>query len=170
MGVDGDRRSRSEAFSEPAEASLRRYPAAGARCARRSVYPPHMLPVLVALVGLVALALLVALVRRAGALGWVALVGLFVVCAVTNPDKPKHVSAIKEKAISQARAAKGIGAAIVGNALGDWADAMIGPLLEYNSYLLFSTTSVPEKTLSIGVLGQVFAVELKRPGQASARP
>ena len=120
-----------------------------------------MIPVLAVLVGLVALALLIVLIRRAGAVGWVTLVGLLVVCAVTNPDKAKHISGIKEQSMSEARASNDLKAVFVVGALGDVGAALIEPLIEYNSYLVLSTTAIREKCLSIGVLGQVFTVELK---------
>ena len=128
-----------------------------------------MLPVLAILVGLVALVLIIVLIRRAGAVGWATLVGLIVVCAITNPDKAKHISGIKEKGMSEARASNDLKAMFVVGALGDVGAALIEPLLEYNSYLVFSTTAIREKTLSIGVLGQVFTVELKSLAEAGKK-
>ncbi len=87
---------------------------------------------------------------------WIAIGALLVVCAVSKPDKAAHTAAIKEKAMAEARKSGDV-AGIVGMGLmGGFADTLLGGILEYNSFVLFSTTSTEHGTTSFGVLGHVF--------------
>lgn len=53
----------------------------------------------------------------------------------------------------------GVAGAIGAGIMGGLTETMIGGLLEYKSYVVFSTTTNPKgTTISVGALGQVFVV------------
>ena len=96
---------------------------------------------------------------------WLGIFAITIVtCAVTVPDKAKHTSAIAEKSMAQARRS-GVAGAVGAGLMGGIAEGVIGGLLEYNSYVIASTTRAPDgTTVSVGALGQVFVVvDLTRP-------
>lgn len=91
---------------------------------------------------------------------WIALLALAVTCAVTNPDKSAHIAGIREKLADDARSSGELGAAIGAEVMGGLIETMVGGLLQYNSYVVFSTTAAHKDTVSVGALGQVFVVKL----------
>lgn len=85
-------------------------------------------------------------------------VAIGVTCAATVPNKGAHTSVVNEQALASVRKS-GVAGAIGAGIMGGFSESMIGSLLEYQSYVLFSTTSNARgATISIGVLGQVFVV------------
>lgn len=93
---------------------------------------------------------------------WITIAALTIVCAVTTPDKAAHIAAIKEKAMADARDSGGVVGALGMEVMSGWTETLLGGMLEYNSYVLFSATSAGDHAVSYGALGQVFVV---RPGE-----
>lgn len=60
-----------------------------------------MLGTLEMLIGLVVLLVLGLALRHLGARGWLVLGALMLTCFVTNPDKAKHATAVKDKMVAQ---------------------------------------------------------------------
>lgn len=94
-----------------------------------------------------------------GVFVWIAIGALTVVCAVTTPDKAAHIAAIKEKAMADARNSGGVVGALGMEVMSGWTETLLSGMLEYNSYVLFSTTSAGDHAVSYGALGQVFVVK-----------
>lgn len=102
-------------------------------------------------VGLVVLVLVCVALRRAGVYGWLGLGALLVTCALTNPDKGKHATAVKDKMVAAERSA-------VARIAVDMVGGMIEPLLEHHNFVVLSSTTVNGRLVSVGVLGQVLVV------------
>lgn len=99
-----------------------------------------MLLVLVAFAGLATLTLLSTLVPRPRLIDKLAIAALLAVCAVMNPGKTSHVEALRRTAIRHAHL-----------------DAMV----IHDDYFFASTTTT-HRSLTFGVLGRVFVVDLRR--------
>lgn len=102
-------------------------------------------------VGLVVLVLVCLALRRAGPYGWLGLSALLVTCALTNPDKGKHATAVKDKLVAAERSA-------MGRIAVDMVGGMIEPLLEHHNFVVLSTTTVNGRLVSFGFLSQVLVV------------
>ena len=100
-------------------------------------------------IGLVVLVVLSLTLRRFGARGWLVLGALLLTCFVTNPDKAKHVAAVKDKIVSHEPTA-------VGRIALDMAGGMVEPLLQYSNLGLLSITAADGNLVSVGLLNQVF--------------
>jgi hypothetical protein len=108
-----------------------------------------MLGTLEMIIGLVVLLVLGLALRRLGARGWLVLGALMLTCFVTNPDKAKHATAVKDKMVAQEPNA-------VGRIAIDMAGGFVEPLLQYSNLGVFSITAANGTLVSVGLLNQVF--------------
>lgn len=83
---------------------------------------------------------------------------LVVIAVVTNPKKKEHIDSLTSKAMDRLiKENPQQNDNLLVFTLGNMAlSSEIERLVEYNSYVLFSTTSRDEKTISIGLFGNVF--------------
>jgi hypothetical protein len=84
-------------------------------------------------------------------LGFVALIVVALVLAVTNPGQETHKQAVYTSLATQATNSEMLGKIAV-DVLGD---RNIVPL-QYNNYYLFSTTTLDGKTESVGAVARVW--------------
>ncbi len=84
----------------------------------------------------------------------VALVGLCGALAVTNPNQDAHRKAYYASLATQTAKNEVVGR-IAADILGD---ANVVPL-KYNNYFLFSTTTLNNKTTSVGVFSRVWSTK-----------
>lgn len=110
-----------------------------------------MLGPLELVVGLVVLMIVCLALRRAGAYGWLGLGALLVTCALTNPEKGKHATAVKDKLVAAE-------SSVMGRIAVDVVGGMIEPMLEHHNFVVLSTTTVHGRLVSVGFLGQVLVV------------
>ncbi len=87
-------------------------------------------------------------------LGLLLLIAGCIALAATNPGVDDHKKMVYRNLPTRA-GAEGLMAEIAGRVLGN-----VDPLpLDYHNYLFFSTTTVGEETMSVGVLTRVWATE-----------
>lgn len=117
-------------------------------------------PVLLVLTALLIALLALAFVRWVGARGWLVVLALLLVAALTNPDKDAHAKFARQQAgIGPAGAVSAAGTAelAIRSRSGPFA-----PLADYRDLGIASVIVVQGKIVSFGVLGQVWAVKRQR--------
>ncbi len=95
------------------------------------------------------------------ALWLLVVVALVVVMALTNPSEDAHKQAVYNalgQVVSQQVDSQGALGALAGKVATTVASRLDLPVFEYHNYVLFSTTSIQGRTVSVGVLGQVIVL------------